>query len=446
MKRFPHLVDGAVWQEEANGSFLLSLPDGSDALRMGRLEHAIIVALDGSTPPSEIARNLSRALGRSIGEAGMNEVLRRLAGQGFVVWPPRPKLEVLPGVRVRCCGCGHCCRLWVGPLAALEQRRLAALPWETRGEQPPDGELFFEQEGQIFLRQKPGDTACLFLDPDGCRIHRVFGFEAKPSICRMFPLFTVEIDNDRLRAGVCYECPGLALAGPTDDLVSEMARAGELLLATRREAKAPTPLGEEGPQDPTTREAGLELEQELLALLDGWGGSVSEALAEGGRRLLDIVPPMAAAGCPASEWLAELGQMLRQQQESTSAAHLENQGALDRLRARLEHLGPPPRLGPCPPTLDRLLRQAWSNYVFTRYHVFRFGQLSGLALLILLQLLVLQALGEDAATEPSPLQGALVLSRTLDLLRVLAAVSTFPGVGRRTLSELIAQLEDGAGR
>lgn len=100
-------------------------------------------------------------------------------------------IHVLPlAERWDCHQCGVCCRGSLVPLSEEDLARLKAQGWE----QHPDF------RGQpIVVRQNLGghawrlahrpDGSCVFLLPDGlCRIHKELGFEAKPLVCRMFPL------------------------------------------------------------------------------------------------------------------------------------------------------------------------------------------------------------------------------------------------------------------
>ena len=471
MMRYPYLVPGARWEEEHPGSYLLSHPERPDRLRMGRLERWIVAALDGHTPPSEIARNLAMALGQPIGEGSMNAVLSRLAEQGFVVVPPRPRIEVLPEARARCFCSSHCCHLAVGPLSPLEQKRLSSLPWAELGQAPPEGEIFTEHEGKVFLRQREDDSSCLFLQPDGlCRLHRVFGYHVKPAICRLFPVFTVDIGGGRLRAGVCYECGGAAQAGPECKLSADVAQAGELLFATRLAAGPPTLLGGEQIDEPVSdrgeeagqgrgqeqdreqdQEQGLEREQEMLALLGSWGSNVAEALVECSRRLCDDLSDGAPDGFSAGDWLAELCLLAQELLERTISPYYRKRlAALHALLTRgAELLATPPAeaAGSLPwaeaAAHDELLRRVWRNYVFTRHHFFRFGQVPGLALLMLAHLLFMLLLRDAAASGEASVAGlplheraGRLLPRVLDVGRLLEQVSSFPGVGRRVLLEL----------
>ncbi len=431
MSRYPHLIDGVTWTETEDGRYLLRHPDGERALSMGKLEYLILSVLDGDVPPSELARNLGFAMGKPISEASMRAILGKLERAGFVEIPPALPVEVLPGAKVHCHGSGECCHLGVGPLTRLEQQRIASLPWEDAGEPPPEGEPFVENDAGVFIAQRE-DGACIFLEPSGtCAIHRVFGYEVKPAICRLYPVFTVRVGG-RLRAGVTYECPGVCLAGERDLLSTELSRAGELLAGTGLEAGPPT-LNQGVPADDGL---GERLERTMLAALADHGATVDEALGHCAELLIDTAGDRIPQGVDLGSWYGELGRLAREQ-----AGIIE----MERYRGKMAGLA---RLMERPlgeamarvdPEQDRILRAAWRNYMFTRHHLFRFGLVPGLALIMLLQALVRTRLGElNQARGRVAL--ATALPEALVLLRVLDAVSGFPGVGARVLTELAAVL------
>jgi Fe-S-cluster containining protein len=105
---------------------------------------------------------------------------------------PLPVIE-----RWDCHQCGVCCRGSVVPLSADDVSRLKNQKWE----QQPDfqgtpvmvHESWLGHEYRLAHRE---DGSCVFLMQDGlCRIHKDLGFEAKPLVCRMFPLQIVPRDS-----------------------------------------------------------------------------------------------------------------------------------------------------------------------------------------------------------------------------------------------------------
>src|SRR5262245_47812494 len=105
---------------------------------------------------------------------------------------PLPMIE-----RWDCHQCGVCCRGSIVPLTPEEVELLQAQGWHERPDLRGTPVMVRERtQGHTHrLAQRP-DGSCVFLLPDGlCRIHKELGFDAKPLICRMFPLQVVPRDN-----------------------------------------------------------------------------------------------------------------------------------------------------------------------------------------------------------------------------------------------------------
>jgi lysine-N-methylase len=107
-------------------------------------------------------------------------------------------MQPLPMVeRWSCHQCGVCCRGSVVPLSADDVARLQAQKWEEheyfRGTSVMVRQAWLGHEHRLAQR---ADGSCVFLGADGlCRIHKDLGFDAKPLVCRMFPLQIVPRDN-----------------------------------------------------------------------------------------------------------------------------------------------------------------------------------------------------------------------------------------------------------
>lgn len=111
-----------------------------------------------------------------------------------------------------CQSCGICCRGSIILLSAADRQKLR----EQRWEEDPD----YRQQ-QLFVRdrragsgerlsQRP-DGSCVFLTSAGrCRIHEKFGSEAKPLVCRVFPLQLVPREKSAVLT-LRRACPSAAL-------------------------------------------------------------------------------------------------------------------------------------------------------------------------------------------------------------------------------------------
>jgi lysine-N-methylase len=107
-------------------------------------------------------------------------------------------LKTLPIVEQwDCHGCGICCRGAVVVLNDADLKRLREQHWEKH----PDfrGKKFIQRLGTFDRRHRlvqRKDGTCIFQDADKlCRIHREFGYDAKPHVCRMAPLQMVPLEH-----------------------------------------------------------------------------------------------------------------------------------------------------------------------------------------------------------------------------------------------------------
>jgi lysine-N-methylase len=107
-------------------------------------------------------------------------------------------IKPLPIVeRWDCHQCGICCRGSIVPLSERDLARLREQKWAEH----PDFQgtpVVVKQSwlGRDYRLAHREDGSCVFLLPGGlCRIHKELGFDAKPLVCRMFPLQVVPRDN-----------------------------------------------------------------------------------------------------------------------------------------------------------------------------------------------------------------------------------------------------------
>lgn len=122
------------------------------------------------------------------------------------------KLIALPIVEHwDCHHCTACCRETVIRLNADDEARLQAQQWEKQPEF--QGVRIVRRSvllgGAQVLAHKE-DGSCVFLTAAGlCRIHEVFGADAKPLVCRQFPLQVVRMERKNF-ATVLRSCPSAA--------------------------------------------------------------------------------------------------------------------------------------------------------------------------------------------------------------------------------------------
>lgn len=96
-----------------------------------------------------------------------------------------------------CQQCGHCCRGSIIPLSDEDLERFKGQRWDKHPEYRKVRTLVpispFSKRVRLAHRS---DGSCVFLNEQGlCRIHVEFGYEAKPTTCRVFPLQLVPHDN-----------------------------------------------------------------------------------------------------------------------------------------------------------------------------------------------------------------------------------------------------------
>src|SRR5262245_24364765 len=142
---------------------------------------------------------------------------------------PLPVIE-----RWDCHQCGACCRGSLVPLSHEELARIKSQKWEQRPEfrgiPVVVRESWMSATHRLAHRE---DGSCVFLLPDGmCRLHKELGFEAKPLVCRMFPLQIVPRDNAAF-VTVRRACPSAAAdkGRPVSehlDFTRQLAREGKL--------------------------------------------------------------------------------------------------------------------------------------------------------------------------------------------------------------------------
>lgn len=160
----------------------------------------------------EIVEACALQLGLSLPPTFLEQLLSALAKVGFLTLSDAVTLPhwLLPDTEHTCDGCGRSCQgHLVGPLPRDEIQRIQAI-WPRLVEKTPRLRglrplIQLPDRGQgVFLECETGQ--CVFLDPDKrCAIHKHFGPEHKPSICRLFPFVRVLTERG-LRLGVNTHC------------------------------------------------------------------------------------------------------------------------------------------------------------------------------------------------------------------------------------------------
>jgi len=153
------------------------------------------------------------ALAQLLGKHGLAEVLEAPLAQPYTRVLSR-QIESLYPLRHTCVGCGRSCEgHYIGPLQdeflntvdAIHEE-LSALYDDLVGVTPVERVSTDQGRERMVLARR--DNRCIYLGVDGlCRIHKHLGAAAKPLVCRLFPLDTVQTETG-IRVGVvgrCYE-------------------------------------------------------------------------------------------------------------------------------------------------------------------------------------------------------------------------------------------------
>jgi len=136
-----------------------------------------------------------------------------------------PIMTIARDERWTCLGCGRCCRGNIVPLHDDDLQRLKTQKWE---EHPDFAHQPFIIHQGLFPRQyrlaQRNDGTCVFLNEDGlCRIHKEFGFNEKPLVCRMYPLQIVPLEKTAVLT-LRRSCP-VAAAGDGASLAEYLDEA-----------------------------------------------------------------------------------------------------------------------------------------------------------------------------------------------------------------------------
>ena len=97
-----------------------------------------------------------------------------------------------------CHQCGICCRGSLVPLNDADVARLESQKWNEHPDyrDTPVMVRYPSSKKRFRLAQRI-DGSCVFLKDNGlCRIHSDLGYEAKPTICRVFPLQLIPRDGN----------------------------------------------------------------------------------------------------------------------------------------------------------------------------------------------------------------------------------------------------------
>ena len=202
---------GTTLSLEADGRYRIDSPGGEHTARLHPPAVAPLLLLNGRRSEEEIERTLADN-GTPIPTGVTGNVLRSLEAAKIVEptetdWLP---LEYVPWPEHRCEGCGASCQgHWIGPLEQGFVKETTARMPDLRAKYPHlEGKRPFVRimpnDPALFLNSESGQ--CVFLGEElRCILHKEYGADGKPTICRMFPHVRFE-DGERTRLGVGLMC------------------------------------------------------------------------------------------------------------------------------------------------------------------------------------------------------------------------------------------------
>jgi Fe-S-cluster containining protein len=300
-------------------------------INVGPVTRAVISALDGRTIDEVLEKAKLALAGR---RADVEDALRCLLLLSHVEGAGREHVEALranargerrleplalPESRFTCQGSGACCRVYdFGPLDDEDVARLNALPIaEKLPDVGPGPYVRKEQsvEGNDAWYLERRDERCVFLGEDRlCRIHKTFGVEAKPTVCRLFP-WRIQVTWRGIKVFDQSECSTFATSALDGEPLASQLAPVLALVPERPKLHHPAMLLDR--EHPCDYGWLAPLQDRMVALLGRPDASVGAALVAAGRLARAWVD--ALVSCPIAEG----------EPDATAARALSAAGQLD---------------------------------------------------------------------------------------------------------------------
>lgn len=249
----PPLRADLVLEEAPGGATVVVDPVRRRRIRLDPRGAALASLMDRPQSRAELRARLESGTGRPMAPDALARVLEAFAGLGLLADAgPAPEdpgladpatvpLRIDPELRFDCTACGSCCHGVNVPfdrdaLARLGPDRLAVLQQELRFTGSPVVVLEGQDAGEALPLCRNRHGACLFLEGALCGLHRRWGADAKPLVCRMFPWEFLRTP-DGITVGLQMECRDLLNASrgrpvseQLDDIRVLLAQAGPLVM------------------------------------------------------------------------------------------------------------------------------------------------------------------------------------------------------------------------
>lgn len=211
-------------------------PLTSNAYQLSQCGRAIVDMLhSGSTAEDVIVEVTKKGFDRAVAEREIRQIMLLGMFDGTcttirdrlkrIRHGEMPAARVLGGSRFRCQGSGECCQGYVfGPISEEEKSRIEALDPRQALPQLGDQDLFEVMEaasGPGGYKLATTSGACVFLEAGlRCGLHRAFGANAKPALCRLYPL-AAAATIDGLKVYDRGECATFAISAQQGTLLAD---------------------------------------------------------------------------------------------------------------------------------------------------------------------------------------------------------------------------------
>lgn len=300
LPQIPPMRPGLVIEEEATGGGHLLDPMRRRRIRLDARGIQVLRLMDRAQTPDELLLRVA-ATGRPMATDALERVLAAFASLGILAPEDGPELrdpgeidpETVPllidsELRFTCTACGSCCcgvnipfdRL---ALQKLDAERVDVLKTELGLDDPPVIVLEGEGQGVAMPLCRTRNGACVFLEGRLCALHRRWGADSKPLVCRAFPFELMRTPRG-VTVGLQLECRDLMRAGRGQPL-------------REQEAAVRAVLAQAGPLTVARDEVSLDgrtflsytgyesLEDEVVAAIEACPDGGFESLATAGRIL-----------------------------------------------------------------------------------------------------------------------------------------------------------------
>ena len=295
----PIRPDLRVEEAPAGGAHLFD-PVRDRRIRLDARGLQLVGLMDRAQSPEVLLERIA-ATGRPMAPEALARVLDAFDSLGLLASEDRPDPEappeidpatvpllIDPALRFTCASCGSCCCGVNIPfdrvtLEQLDESRQEVLKRELGLEGPPvvviqDGD---DHSALPLCRTRNG--GCVFLEGRLCGLHRRWGAESKPLVCRAFPLELLRTPRG-ISVGLQMECRDLMRTSQGQPLTQQEPEIRRILAQAGSLSMARDQVSLDGATFLSFDEY-LALEDEVVAAIEACPGGGFECLAAAGHVL-----------------------------------------------------------------------------------------------------------------------------------------------------------------